>query len=75
MSNLFAVGDRSHRACSPACPAVARSAKEGSPPRPVPDDWGFQFRSGQIFGTKLLLALFGEHAPICENPDERRPIG
>jgi hypothetical protein len=31
--------------------------------RPVPNDWGFQFRPGQILGIKLLLALFGEHAP------------
>ena len=30
--------------------------------RPVPEDWGFQFRPGQVFVTKMLVALFGETA-------------
>ncbi len=29
---------------------------------PVPEDWGFQFRPGQVFVTKMLVALFGETA-------------
>ena len=32
--------------------------------RPIPEDWGFQFRPGQVFTTKVLLALFGEHATV-----------
>ena len=32
--------------------------------RPIPEDWGFQFRPGQVFVTKTLLAVFGEHAPV-----------